>query len=152
MKTTVSFSSSLALSPIGECHQVSASAQTAIANAEVNASFCLRIIPILIREPLMKRPNHLPEVCPVVTYCLARSSPTTVSHEYSCPASWALFSQVHVFRIVSYCICFEFLPYLSEVAMVTKASDMPTLSRTSSDPSLGRRCSGKTLSWCIAIP
>ncbi len=111
MKTTVSSNSSLALSPIGECHRVSASAQTAIANAEVNASFCLRIIPIFKREPLMKRPNHLPEVCPVVTYCLAQSSPTTV-HEYSCPASWALFSHVRVFRIVSYCLCFEFLPML----------------------------------------
>ena len=93
MKTTVSSNSSLALSPIGKCHQVSASAQTAIANAEVNASFCLRIIPaILMHDPFMKRPNHLPEVCLVVMYCLARSSPTTVSHEYSCPASWALFS------------------------------------------------------------
>jgi hypothetical protein len=61
MKTTVSSSFSLALSPIGECHQVSASAQTAIANAEVNASFCRRIIPILMREPFMKRPNHFPE-------------------------------------------------------------------------------------------
>ena len=99
----------------------------------------------------MKCPNHLPEVCPVVTYCLARSSPTTVSHECSCPASWVLFSQVRVFHIVSYWICFEFLPYLSEVAIVTNASDIPTLSQTSSDPSLGKSRSGKTLSWRITI-
>ena len=115
MKTTVSSDSSLALSPIGECHQFSASAQTAIASAEVNASFCLRIIPIVMCEPLMKRSNHLPEVCPIVMYCLARSSPTAVLHEYSFPASWTLFSQVCIFRIVPYWICFEFLPYLMEV-------------------------------------
>ena len=129
---------------------VSASAQTNIASAEVNALFCLRIIPILMREPLMKCPNHLPEVCSVA-YCLARSSSTTVLHEYSFPASWALFYQVPIFRIVSYWICFEFLPYLREVARVTNASDIPTLSRTSSDPSLGRSRSGKMLSWRIAI-
>ncbi len=62
MKMIMSSNSSLALSPTGECHLFSASAQIVIASAKVKASFCLRIIPILMRDPLIEHSNHLLEV------------------------------------------------------------------------------------------
>ncbi len=87
MKQMVSSNSSFIASLFVSSHLASATLQTATARAEVSASFYFLIIPICNLAPRMKRLNHLPKVWLLVTNCFVLSRPTTVSQEYSRPAS-----------------------------------------------------------------